>query len=419
MNIPLVRESKNYSENISNTLIKKNIPIYFLKRYCNYIVKFDEKYEKKQVEKFIQDPRIYLNTTELEKDFDIVEFLERKLQWQTVAKMLTKVIVHMTFRFIGRLQGKNSSLVKGVTARKCYVEVSERTFDNKDVDRYIYPFPLSAIRQFEYVRSLAKCNINFIFTGNAYLYSDVFRFIIKRNFSSLMNLESRASMRHAIEYYNKGYSFIECTDEYDVTSLDFCRLARRKKITMHNSSHGVGNYLPYHSYDIFSVLLNNQIVFHSEFVKDCTYRIRKIPCEDVPIKNFIDGTAVVFLGQVQKRSTYVEQDIEIGILDILSEVQKEFDTTLFFYKPHPNALNASINNTKIDNANNDLKFTKYSKKLFISSFSTSHIDPKFSGDKILVASKYIRPEIVFGETDDIVEIDILKDYLFTWLDKNV
>lgn len=381
--------------------------------------KFDENFYDSQGDLYISDPDSYIQN---EKN-SIVEnkidhcMPDRKIDANTTVKIVLKVISHWLFRLIGFFQTLLNKQ-KFDILRKCYVEDVEALFDVECNLRLIYPFPLSAKRQLKYLRFLKSSGKTFILDGLPYDIKGFSNFIIKRTYSALNKLEARAAFRLAAIHSSKFMPvLVQCSDEYDLTSLFYCKKAQRYGIETLNSAHGIGKYLPYTGYTKFDCLSSAQIEYYSKFNPNGKFGLREMT-SNVQSKVF---TAVkptfVFLGQYSGRNDYLRND-EILVLDVIKEVSLHFSSSVdFLYKPHPNNQDLSFTNLEFLQVIKGGLVSGDSKLVSqFSLFSTCQVDPNFIGHKFLIETKYIKPSISFGSNVEIVNLDCLSKYLYRRID---
>ena len=345
--------------------------------------------------------------------------LDARLGGGSFLKVLLKCVVHTAFRVIGNFsmlyQARNFHIV-----RKCFVEDVESLFDETDnVLRLVFPFPMSVIRQLSYLKYLVRSSIPFRLDGLHYSYSDLVKFCCRRSYRNLLRLESRASLRYAIAL-GGNYRYlrtVQCSDEYDYFSFVFSRYFQRKNVLVHNSAHGVGKYLPYHSYGQFDVLTKAQLDYYREFnVKALT--VRPIASSHSSSTMLDALGAVVLLGQQSSNRYSYISDSEHEIIQVLGKLSLMYDKIRFYYKPHPNLGNALPFKSKKISVIKGRLCSKNPRKciFYFSLYSTCQIDNSFVGNKMLIETNSVNPRFVYGEYEPIVRVEELESYLKPYLD---
>jgi hypothetical protein len=203
---------------------------------------------------------------------------------------------------------------------------------------------------------------------------------------------------------------IQLSDEYDLGSLDFVRYLDRKEIRVVNSAHGIGKYLPFHSYRQFEIISERQREYYHP-IRPCTYTFRRLN-DLTPVSHLrpADGVAnIVLLGQASEGEDFIGEN-EIRILDILGKNFAGRTDTRLFYKPHPRRK-VPLASPGLQRVQDVGQVNGQPGTLFMSMFSTCQIDPNFKGTKILVETETIRPEIYFDATETIVHMDRLMPFL--------
>lgn len=411
MNVPLFNQSKQYVERVVEVVNNAKFSIYLHKKVTNFIIKYDSRYYNEQQAKFIQNPDKYLSNEATDNKASL-DLLSEKLPWRFVVKTVFKFFVHQLFIFIGRIDRTFYSYSKSSIIRKSYVEDVEGLFDNncRSVVRVVFPFPLSVKRQISYIKYLKNNGKKYILDGCRYSLTDLCKFTYQRNASSYIRLETRAQIRSAM-FHLRAFNLVsvQCSDEYDFGSIFYAKYMLRHDVSVHNSAHGVGKYLPYHSYSSFSVLTHSQLEFYKNFNPNTEFNIRNIQLNAqsrVPVK----GVCFIFLGQYSNSAPALIKSYEISVLEILEMLSKKHPCVNFMYKKHPN--NYSFDRSLYKNIillSGVPKADDNAKLVQFSFYSTCHIDPNFEGEKFLIQTDLIRPQIVFGESADIVKLNMLSE----------
>jgi len=425
MDVPLLRESRVYVERLSRAAKKFNDSRYLLAKRINWSCLYANEYHEQETRAFRYDPTRYL-----EDGSDTEPFLEdvfkKPVSLQSVAKITLKVLAHTGYRAIGFFWLRN--VPTPMIFRKAYVEDIERAFSSQqsDVIRVVFPFPLGLGRQIRYLIYLRRQGHRFCLYGNAYGLLDLLKFIKERDIRALARLEGRAQLRLAKEITSVGFREIQLSDEFNIGSLDFSRMASRRSVTIVNSAHGVGKYLPIHKYSKFLHLTRRQKAFYTA-LGPCKYQIRRLPMSNLEYrKEALAGSVggerhrraeteikrlkVVLMSQITDGGMpeYIHQEKKLH-RRLAEALNSDPRIALYFYK-HPNSRSH-----KKPHGFKDARELSYpvnhTNTLLISMCSTTHIDPDFTGRKVLVRDELIFPEIVFDEDSEIIDTDCLTDFI--------
>jgi hypothetical protein len=407
--VPLLRESAAFVRRLAGAARRFGDSRHRFYRRVNWSHRYEEDFYRRESDHFCADAPGYLagQTGQAPRLEDV---FAKQLRGRQVLTVLLKVAAHHLFRLLGRLSDVGRNMAETPTYRKCYVDDIELVFDRqeKGVLRAVYPFPLSIRRQWRYLRYLRKNGHRFRFSGNPYGMAELWRFLLRRDIDSLSRLESRAQVRHAIQIVRAGFVNFQLSDEFDLGSLDFARTLARFPVRVVNSAHGVGKYLPVHSYPVFFVLTKKQIEYYLP-VLNCSYQLRSL--NDVSAAQPSDkrgaapqGLRLVFLSQTFPGVTPIVCDAEASIVHRLNREFAQERQVQLYYKPHPTRGTApppaGFENLRNLSQVNDLEGT-----IFASLYSTCQIDPAFKGRKVLLQGHLIHPEIAFDDSEEIVSVD--------------
>jgi hypothetical protein len=378
----------------------------------NWTYKFDNQFLSSEYEIFSKKPDIYLSGSLKQDELHVKDIYHESINSNLLIRVLFKILIHWVFRIISKIH----DVKHGVIYRKCYVDDIDSVYSDYSLDvcKWIYPFPIGAKRQINYIKKCIKENQNWKFAGLPYGIIDAYILILKRDFHSYIKLETRAQIRHGQEISKLNYKKIEISDEFEIGSLNFTLTARRYGLFVENCAHGIGAYLPVHAYNKFKILTKKQSQYYQNIRKTnyekYSLAIRIAPslhnsiCE---IKN--NNIACLIASSLSyKYEDEVELNkSEIKICKFLADMFKNNQNITLFYRPHPNNANPIIPNG-FQLAPN-IETIDWEKTVIISFNSTIHIDPTYKGIKILVKDEGLYPEIMFG--DDVVALnkyDILK-----------
>lgn len=409
--VPLLRESSIFVSRLCDAAGLFDDSKFQFARRVNWSHKYSDRYYQDECTLFLQAPDKYLcgaaeHRTQLEDVF------RKRIGRSATLRVLVKALLHRGFGWIGAVQ--RFTWRTGLTKiyRKAYVDDIELVFDDTELsDRFVYPFPISIKRQFRYLLWLIRTNRRFCLAGHDYSLKDLANFIRVRNIDALLRLESRAQLRHARRMLSLGYRKFELSDEFDLGSLEFCRFLSRGSVTIENGAHGIGKYLPFHKYQIFRTVTERQIAYYRA-VGPCHYEktVLKInrPDPDKHIQN--QHCSVIFVSQIFDGISPLVQEAEAELLPTLVKVVGTIGLARLFYRPHPNE-------TKIKAPDGFIRSSMFEDygpvrtRIFLSLFSTTHIDPNFQGDSYLIQTQYIRPDIGFDEDGKILTVSELTERL--------
>jgi hypothetical protein len=418
--IPLLKDSQSYCDRLVAAARSFAQPEYYFQRRVNWSYRYADDFLRGELACYLDDPHLYLSGR-CARPPVLADVYSRRLRTKQVVVVLMKVLSHWLFSGAGWLS-QIAQRARGLTIyRKCYVDDIELVFDPSEsqVLRAVYPFPLSLQRQLRYLRFLRERGYPFRLDGNRYGLGDVIRFLRRRDVCSVARLEARAQLRTARAVLRLGVTKVQLSDEFDIGSLDFARYMRRHPVKVTNSAHGVGKYLPYHSYDEFFVLTDKQRQYYRSRYP-CTY-LRRMLNDKLPQATArIDDSKLrlVFLSQTSADSGNLIADNESVVIDLLRREFADESRLELYFKPHPNRREET----------HPLGFTVLrdlsevnggARTVFASFFSTCQIDPTFKGKKFLIRGQHIHPEICFDDNEPILSPeDFVRHVKTHWLGAN-
>jgi hypothetical protein len=417
--IPLLRESSVFAHRLIQACRGFAESRYRFHRRINWSYRYASTFYEGEAARFHADSAGYLEDR-LPLPESLEDVLAQRLSPRQVVQALLKVSAHWLFHWLGLLA--NGGIRRGDIRiyRKGYVDDIELVFDPDEpgVLRGIHPFPLNLRRQLRYLRQLRHTGRRFKLDGNPYLPGDVWRLLVRRDMMSLLRLESRAQLRHAQGIVGLGVRLVQLSDEFDIGSLDFCRMLARYPVKVVNSAHGVGKYYPAHAYQTFDVLTLRQQQYYLA-TRPCEYRLRRLndktsaqrpveaPSQDgTPVP----GVRFVFLSQVFVGISDIIASNEATVVQRLADAYANDPRVTLLYRRHPNsdkqgAPRGFVALARLEDVNG-LPGTVYG-----SFFSTSQIDPTFKGRKLLIRGERIHPEIAFDADETILNLDGLVCFL--------
>ena len=411
LEIPLLRESAAFARRLIDASRRFGESPYQFHRRVNWSHRYGTHFYQTESDCFQSAPDAYLaGQQQVEPQLEDVMIL--RLSPKQVASTLLKVAAHWLFYLLGRFSDRRIKKSRAAIYRKGYVDDIELVFepDQKSVVRAIFPFPINLGRQLRYLRYLNEKGYHFKLDGNPYSPKDLFRFLLRRDIRSLMHMESRAQLRHAHEVVALGVSTIQLSDEFDIGSLDFCRMLARYPVHVVNSAHGVGKYLPVHAYQEFHVITERQRQYYLA-TRDCNYSLRKLNDKHCAVVNSLPSTqqsAIRFVFLSQSFSG-VSEIISCNEARVMQRLAEEFGDSMqikLLYRPHPNCHQPAVPGG-FERLWQLEKVNGCPGTVYASFFSTCQIDPAFKGRKILVRGDLIYPEISFDENETILDIEQL------------
>ncbi len=411
--IPLLRESRVFAERLIHACRGFADSRYRFYRRVNWTYRHASGFYATEAALFHEDSVAYL-----QGQLPLPEHVENVLAWplspRQLVQTLLKVAAHWLFNLLGRMSNRRIRREGFQIYRKGYVDDIELVFDpdEPDVVRGIHPFPLNIRRQLRYLRQLRAMGRRFKLDGNPYLPKDLWRLLVRRDMRSLLRLEARAQLRHARAIVGLGVKRVQLSDEFDIGSLDFCRMLARYPVTVVNSAHGVGKYYPVHAYEAFDVVTWRQQQYYLA-TRPCEYRLRQLndkapmadPADDAGSNAVLaHGVRFVFLSQVFEGVSDIIGSNETVLVRRMAEVYSDSPDVKLFYRRHPNCEKLSTPPGfeplgSLDDVNGQ-PGTVYG-----SFFSTSQIDPTFKGRKVLIRGARIHPEIAFDAQETILDLD--------------
>ena len=413
--IPMLRAAAAYANRLLSAASKFGDSRYLFHRRVNWSYKFSNVFYQAEADAFLHAPESYLAGNH-DSEPRLEDIWGLRLSTRQTVLVLMKVMAHWLFRVAGALTATRSALYSAKVYRKGYVDDIELVFPaaQPSVLRAIHPFPINLGRQWRYLKYLREKRYPFKLDGYPYCLVDLIKFLTSRTLRSQMRLEARAQIRHAFGVARSGVHTVQISDEFDIGSLDFCRALRRCGLKVVNSAHGVGKYLPVHAYEEFHVITDRQAQYYRA-IYTCRY-IKRVLNDKVaeqvslPVENTTSGISLVFLSQVFNGVSEIVFRNERKTVQRLSEEFEASSAIRLLYRPHPNCHQPVIPKgfelLKELNAVNDRHGT-----IFVSLYSTCQIDPAFKGEKILVRGELIYPEIVFDDSERVIDLDGLCMYI--------
>lgn len=407
--VPLLKESRAYVRRLEKGVEAFREGKYHTARRTNWSYRFASAFHATEAELFRKNPDAYLDVPD-QPEPRVEDVYPQRLGSRRVLEILAKVGAHWTFGAIGRVTGLFRSTGKARTYRKCYVDEMENIFDPDEagVVRYVFPFPLSVKRQWRYLRYLVDRRYQFRLAGYPYGAGDLLNFLARRDVRSLKRLETRAQLRlgRAIRA-EPNWSTIQLSDEFDICSLDFVRAVKRFGLHTVNSSHGVGKYFPVHAYDEFRILMHGQADYYRA-IGPCRY-VRQDLRSSGQDADWVEGGSghalqLVFVSQTSSRAGAYMERCEADVLQSLLDRFGGRDDIELWIKVHPNRSKPiKVQGFSILPGLSALRSS--TDTVFVSFFSTSHIDPAFKGRRYLLSYDLIKPSIAFDDDGSILDLN--------------
>lgn len=407
--IPLYIESHAYVDALEKECAKFDESAYRRAVRVNYSHRFErEFYRAMEAVTFHEGDKL---------DGSLSDVFLIKLTYKERLRVSVKILAHWLFFVIGCLQRmrQKSSTPSYV---KCYVDDIDLVYEPNQCWRYgVFPFPLGLKRQLNFIRELMSSGRTFVLDGYPYSLIDLSRFLVNPTVGNYERLEHRAAFRFARRVSKSGVSVMRMSDEFDISFLSTCRFFKRFGVFVENRTHGVGKYLPYVKVDRFYYLDESMLKYY-RFIGGADKRLffLKSTKPEIPFCNK-PQLCLVFMGQLTKQySPYIDA-AESELSQVLSKISSEFGLGLF-YKPHPNAPSAHnlARAGFLEYVSPEAIFAANLLPLYISFFSSSHIEKKFSGIKLVIETEFIRPRYAF-HSGRCVKLNELKKEVSGLLDK--
>ncbi|MDP9592419.1 UNVERIFIED_ORG: hypothetical protein J2W19_005013 [Shinella zoogloeoides] len=407
--VPLLKESRAYIRRLERGVEAFQECRYHKSRRTNWSYRYASRFHAAEADLFRQNPRAYLDVP-AQPEPRVEDVYSQPVSKRKVLEVIAKVGAHWTFAAVGRLAGLALPDSKARTYRKCYVDEMENIFDPDEaaIVRYVFPFPLSVKRQLRYLRYLVRRRYPFRLAGYPYDIRDLLHFLARRDVLSLKRLETRAQLRlgRAIRR-QRNWTTIQLSDEFDICSIDFVRAVKRSDLHIVNSAHGVGKYFPIHAYDEFRILMMGQADYYRA-ITQCRYIKQELRSSGQDA-GWVEGDTgqvmqFVFVSQTSSRSgAYIDRCEAEVLQGLLTAFSGREDIELWI-KVHPNRVQPiKAQGFKILPGLSALRSPQDS--VFVSFFSTSHIDPAFKGRRYLLSYGLLQPAIAFDDDGSILDLD--------------
>jgi hypothetical protein len=255
----VVKQNNIFVDRLIDACSKYEDSKYKLHNRINWTFKFDGNFLDSEYKLFLKNSDDYLKGKNLPVT-TVVDIFEVRVSLAILLRVIMKVLCHFLFRIISYSQRSK----KCETYRKAYVDDIESAYPimSDFVVKWIYPFPMGFNRQISYVIKLHKERQKWRLAGLPYQLYDLLMLIRKQTFNYYYRLESKAQILHARELKNFGFTNIELSDEFEIGSLNFAKAARRIGLSVENSAHGAGAYMPIHAYTKFRTITSKQIKYY-------------------------------------------------------------------------------------------------------------------------------------------------------------
>lgn len=415
--VPLHRESTAFARRLTIAVRTYGESRHRSSRRTNWSYRYASSFHAEEARLFVRDPDAYLAMA-LDPASSIEDVFAQRVAGWKVLQTLLKVTAHWIFLLLQVLSRPFGQRGRGTIYRKCYVDDIENVFDPDapGVVRFIFPFPLNAGRQWRYLKALRNKRYPFTLAGYPYGLTDLIRFLAKRDIRALERLEARAQIRlgHTIRQ-QRNWEVVELSDEFDICSLDFVGAVRRPGLRIVNAAHGVGKYFPVHAYDEFRVLTRKQEEYY-ETLRHCDYVLSQLRSSSQAQRKApqLPATAeslqLVFVSQTSGRTGAYLERCESEVLDRLADEFVGHSNVELLIKTHPNR-STPVEARGFRALTSLMALRSPDHVVFVSFFSTSHIDPSFRGTCLLLTYDLIRPGICFDDDGSIVTLDELVQFV--------
>lgn len=407
--VPLLKESTAFVRRLEQGLHSRNECRYHAARRVNWSYRYASQFHAAELELFCKNPDAYL-AIPLEPTPQVEDVFVQSVSKAKLLEVVAKVAAHWLFAAVGYVMRVGKPLQDKSIYRKCYVDEMENIYDPDEsgVMRYVYPFPLSVKRQLRYFQYLARKRYPFRTAGYPYDFRDLFHFILRRDVRSLQKLESRAQVRLGrLIRSQRNWKTLQLADEFDICGLDFVRSVKRSDLQVVNAAHGVGKYFPFHAYDEFRILMQRQEEYYKS-IFPCRYVRQDLRSsgQDAGWADTDAGGAIqlVFVSQTSTRAGAYLGDCEHDVLQRLRKSFQGRDDIELWIKVHPNRKEPlRVEGFQILQSLSMLRSEQNT--VFVSFFSTSHIDPAFKGRRYLLNYELLKPAIAFDDDGSILDLE--------------
>ena len=313
-----------------------------------------------------------------------------------------KLLIHKLFFILNKKRNDK------VVVLRCWVEDCLQLFKS-EIDKntlfLVFPFTLSFLRQFRFLKYLIKNNHDFSFCGYDYSFKEYFTWVISSKDLDLAIFEINASKRLATTLLKK-YKFqrLFTTDEFEENAFVWHqKLINEGRITI-NKAHGSGCYSPFINYTKFYAIHQNQIDYYSLNNKSITYKLMDLKensfDEDLKIKN------IIFFSQLTSKKCDFLIESENQVLNVLKELKK----VQIFIKLHPNARRYKkeyLNNfSYITDLPKDIENT-----LNLSLYSTTYYTFQDIGPSYFIETSKNKPKLMYGSKIRVIKLENLLSFI--------
>ena len=411
VDIPLLKEAKTFVRRLETAVQAYGESRHRSARRINWSYRYAKDFHAAEARVFAADPDAYLAGVTTPKP-QVEDVFRQEVCRCKLAETLLKVSAHWGFALIGWGVDQFAGKPKGSIYRKCYVDDIENVFnqDEKDVVRFVFPFPLNAKRQWKYLSFLRQRRYPFRLAGYPYSLRDLLTLLHRHDVEALRRLETRAQLRLGRSIRSaSNWQVMQLSDEFDIASLDLVGALKRRGIRIVNRAHGVGKYFPIQGYDEFHVLMRVQEDYYRS-IRPCRFVLGSLSTSQPGVSSGETVTGarlqLVFVSQTSSRTGAYLEKCESEVLSALSNTFGGRKDVELLIKAHPNrASPLVVEGFHPLGALSDLGSAE--RTVFVSFYSSSHIDPAFKGRRFLLSYDMIRPGIAFDDAGTIVDLESL------------
>ncbi|MFK7800615.1 MAG: hypothetical protein AB8G95_03190 [Anaerolineae bacterium] len=334
-------------------------------------------------------------------------------------RIAVKIVINLLYRIFFIRKSDSTQYVRA------WVDVSKQIYEQefKQARILVYPFILNFRRHFRFLyqtffvdkSSVSLCGLPYRIKDIGTLVKGYFTKDIK----SIIEVEYGAYNRHAVELVALGAETIYTTDEFDPVGIAFNEELVRNGVRVVNTTHGVGVYMPYVAYNDFYVFNQAQIEYYSRYnqVDRYLYRSRQNSApkfSGAESGEFQFGLVYIYAPFEPKKVFEYEFKIQEELMAYLKKLASKTGTP-FYIKTHPNQSETSKDALKsqCDSVCNQWIDIPLNNPVFVHIKSTAYYDLYEIAPVITYKSKFLFPEVYFGETIQTVSKEMFEASLIS------
>lgn len=258
----------------------------------------------------------------------------------TVRTVIVKAILHRIFRLFSRRYARGRSVIRS------WVEVSSSMFhaEARNSQFRVFPFPLSASRQWHFIMSLRRSASDWSLDGLPYSFRNILLLALASREGravAIAKLEHDAFSQYANELILGGVSTLYTSDEFEIGALVAGKSLSAANVPHVNSAHGVGLYCPKVAYGTFRYLTASQADFYRKHNPEMRLEARQagavlessrraLPDDKAPL-------SIVYIHQNFGAGQEAEAAAQDQIIRAIASALPQFNASGVL-KLHPNSL---------------------------------------------------------------------------------